>query len=96
MLLPTYNEDPHRVMARLRAIYELVEETGRGANFDWFVLSDTTDPAIWIAEEKASCNCARDCGTGRLYYRHRAENTARKSGNIAEWVRRFGASLRSS
>jgi len=46
MLLPTYNEDPYRVLARLRAIYESVEETGNGANFDWFVLSDTTDPAI--------------------------------------------------
>ena len=53
MLLPTYNEDPYRVLARLRAICESVEETGRGAQFDWFVLSDTTDPAIWIAEEKA-------------------------------------------
>ena len=33
MLLPTYNEDPHRVLARLRAIYESVEETGHGAQF---------------------------------------------------------------
>ena len=28
MLLPTYNEDPYRVLARLRAIHESVEETG--------------------------------------------------------------------
>ena len=61
MLLPTYNEDPHRVLARLRAIYESVEETGHGAQFDWFVLSDTTDPAIWIAEEK----CFLQAATGR-------------------------------
>ena len=26
-----------------------------------------------------------------MYYRHRADNTARKSGNIADWVTRFGA-----
>jgi len=52
MLLPTYNEDPYRVLARLRAVYESVEDTGRGSHFDWFVLSDSTDPAIWIAEEK--------------------------------------------
>ena len=52
MLLPTYNEDPHRIMARLRAIHESVGETGCAAQFDWFVLSDTTDPAVWIAEEK--------------------------------------------
>ena len=88
MLLPTYNEDPYRVLARLRAIYESVEETGHGANFDWFVLSDTTDPAIWIAEEKCflQAPAARSASAARIFYRHRPENTARKSGNIEEWV----------
>ena len=52
MLLPTYNEDPYRIMARLRAMHKSVDHTGYGSSFDWFVLSDTTDPAIWIAEEK--------------------------------------------
>src|SRR4030081_4046306 len=36
MLLPTYNEDPHRIMARLRAICESVEETGYALQFDLF------------------------------------------------------------
>ena len=58
MLLPTYNEDPYRVLARLRAICESVEETGWASQFDWFVLSDTTDPAIWIAEENVFCSTA--------------------------------------
>jgi membrane glycosyltransferase len=92
MLLPTYNEDPYRILARLRAIWESVEETGCAAQFDWFVLSDTTDPAVWIAEEKAFLQLRRDVGAGRIFYRHRPENTARKSGNIEEWVQRFGAS----
>ncbi|WFU17790.1 glucans biosynthesis glucosyltransferase MdoH [Bradyrhizobium sp. CB3481] len=92
MLLPTYNEDPHRVLARLRAIHESVEATGRGAQFDWFVLSDTTDPAIWITEEKCFLRLRQDIGnSAALFYRHRPENIARKSGNIEEWVRRFGA-----
>jgi membrane glycosyltransferase len=90
MLLPTYNEDPYRIMARLRAIWESVEETGRGQNFDWFILSDTTDPAIWIAEEKCFLQLRSDLG-GRIFYRHRPQNTARKSGNIEDWVKRFGA-----
>lgn len=92
MLLPTYNEDAHRIMARLQAIYESVAETGTGAGFDWFVLSDTTDPAIWIAEEASFLRLRKSCSSGGLYYRHRAHNTARKSGNIAEWIGRFGAS----
>src|SRR5215204_2428926 len=93
MLLPTYNEDPHRVLARLRATYESVEEIGQGARFDWFVLSDTTDPATWIAEEKCFLKLRQDVGAAAaIFYRHRPENTARKSGNIEDWVRRFGAS----
>jgi membrane glycosyltransferase len=90
MLLPTYNEDPYRIMARLRAIWESVEETGYGRQFEWFILSDTTDPSIWIAEEKCYLQLRSELGA-RIFYRHRPENTARKSGNIEDWVKRFGA-----
>ncbi len=91
MLLPTYNEDPDAVMVRLRAMIESVAETGQGECFDWFLLSDTTDPDIWIGEEAAFLALRKACATARVFYRHRADNIARKSGNIAEWVRRFGA-----
>jgi membrane glycosyltransferase len=91
MLLPTYNEDPYQIMARLRAMCEAVEQRGYGASFDWFVLSDTTSPSVWIAEEKCFLRLREDLGTGNVYYRHRPENTARKSGNIEDWIKRFGA-----
>ncbi|BBC01392.1 membrane glycosyltransferase [Bradyrhizobium japonicum] len=94
VLLPTYNENPHQLMARLRAIYESVEATGQGDNFDWFVLSDTRDPDIWIAEERAFLELCEACGAQRLFYRHRADNTARKSGNVGEWITRFGGAYR--
>ncbi|MGY4478155.1 glucans biosynthesis glucosyltransferase MdoH [Bradyrhizobium sp. USDA 3364] len=90
VLLPTYNENPHQLMARLRAIHESIEATGQAERFDWFVLSDTRDPDIWIAEERAFLDLSAACGGGRLYYRHRADNTARKSGNVGEWITRFG------
>src|SRR6266436_1531201 len=90
MLLPTYNEDPHRIMARLRAMHESVELSGYGSRFDWFVLSDTTDPSIWISEEKCFLRLRQESGANNIYYRHRRENTARKSGNIEDWVKRFG------
>jgi membrane glycosyltransferase len=90
MLLPTYNEDPYRITARLRAIWESVDETGYGRQFSWFILSDTTDPSIWIAEEKCVLQLRSDLGA-RIFYRHRPQNTARKSGNIEDWVKRFGA-----
>ena len=91
MLLPTYNEDPDAVMVRLRAMVESVDDTGQAEHFDWFLLSDTTDPDIWIGEEAAFVALREACRGARLFYRHRADNTARKSGNIADWVRRFGA-----
>jgi membrane glycosyltransferase len=91
MLLPTYNEDPYRVVARLRAMCESVDESGQGSKFDWFVLSDTTNPSVWIAEEKCFLGLRRDLGARNIYYRHRPENTARKSGNIQDWITRFGA-----
>src|SRR6266436_1018035 len=91
MLLPTYNEDPHRIMARLRAMHESVDLSGYGSRFDWFVLSDTTSPSIWIAEEKCFLRLREDVGAQNIFYRHRLENTARKSGNIEDWVKRFGA-----
>ncbi len=90
MLLPTYNEDPHHVTARWRAMWESLEATGQGGQFDWFLLSDTTDPDIWIEEEAAFRDLQRAC-PGALHYRHRVDNYARKSGNIAEWIVRFGA-----
>jgi membrane glycosyltransferase len=91
MLLPTYNEDPHRIVARLRAMHESVELSGHGSRFDWFVLSDTTSPSIWIAEEKCFLRLRRESRADNIYYRHRRENTARKAGNIEDWVKRFGA-----
>jgi membrane glycosyltransferase len=90
LLLPTYNEDPHRIAARLQAIYEQVADTGCLAHFDFFILSDTTDPGIWVGEEAAFAALRQRTGFERIYYRHRSRNIARKAGNIGEWVSRFG------
>jgi membrane glycosyltransferase len=91
VVMPIYNEAPSRVFGALRAIYEDVEATGLGAHFDWFFLSDTTDPDIFIAEERALVDLRRALGgEARIFYRHRPKNTARKAGNIADFVTRWG------
>ncbi len=91
LLMPTYNEDPERLLAGLQAIYESVAATGQAERFDFFVLSDTTRPELQIAEEKAFAALRKRLGdTQRLFYRRRDDNAERKAGNIAEWVRRFG------
>lgn len=92
IVMPIYNEDTRRVFAGIAATYRSVAATGALDRFDFFVLSDTTDPDIWVAEEALWHDTCRALGAGgRLFYRHRAANTGRKAGNIAEWVQRFGA-----
>jgi membrane glycosyltransferase len=91
LLMPTYNESPARIMAGLEAIDEALRGLHASECFDIFILSDTTLPEAWIEEEKAFLELReRTGGAGRIFYRHRAKNTARKAGNIAEWVGRFG------
>ena len=91
LLMPTYNEPPQRVMAGLQAIHESLQATGTGERFDIFILSDTTSPDVWIEEEAAFLALRERTGDhARIFYRHRPKNTARKAGNIAEWVTRFG------
>ncbi|MCW5691891.1 MAG: glucans biosynthesis glucosyltransferase MdoH [Pseudolabrys sp.] len=90
LLVPTYNEEPGRLFARLQATYESVADTGRLDHFDVFVLSDTTDPETWLNEEKQYLALVARTGSKRLFYRHRRNNVARKAGNISDWVTRFG------
>ncbi|MET4681071.1 glucans biosynthesis glucosyltransferase MdoH [Stenotrophomonas rhizophila] len=91
LLMPTYNEDPRRLLAGLQAIYESVAETGQLANFDFYVLSDTRRDDVGQAEEEAfHALCDAVGGHDRIFYRRRGDNSGRKAGNIADWVRRFG------
>ena len=91
LLMPTYNEPPSRVMAGLEAIQLSLAETGQGGQFDTFILSDTTDADVWIAEEAAFLTLRERLRPGvRLFYRRRPQNTERKAGNIADWLRRWG------
>ena len=91
IVMPIYNERTDRCFAAVQAIFELVAATGEGAHFDFFILSDTTDPDIWVAEEVAFFALRERLGPkARVYYRHRAQNLGRKAGNIADFVTRWG------
>ena len=91
ILAPVYNEETHTVFARLQAVHESLQASGQGSHFDLFVLSDSTDPAIRVAERRAFDQLRREARRGGgVFYRHRTDNEGRKAGNVAEWVRRFG------
>lgn len=91
VVMPVYNESTARCFAAFAAIRESIEATGLGAHFDYFILSDTTNPDVWIAEERAFVALRERIGPdARVYYRHRPKNTHRKAGNIADFVTRWG------
>jgi membrane glycosyltransferase len=90
LLMPVRNEDVDDVAALLGAMRADLHARGADAEFDIFVLSDTRDAALAAAEREAVSRLRAAPGC-RVFYRQRDENSGRKAGNIAEWVRRFGA-----
>jgi membrane glycosyltransferase len=95
IVMPIYNEDPRRVFAGLRAIHQSLQETGQAESFDFFILSDTRDPEIWVEEELRWFQLCRELdGRGRIFYRNRPQNTGRKSGNLADFCMRWGGAYR--
>jgi len=86
ILMPVYNEDVTRVFAGIRAIHEEA-----GPDFDFYILSDSTNPANWVAEELAWERLKSALGPdARLFYRHRPVNTGRKTGNIKDFCENWG------
>ena len=87
LLMPTYNEAPERIIAGLQAIYESLDGIDALEHFDFFILSDTTEPEVWLAEELGFWELRRRTGgEARIFYRHRPKNVGRKAGNIADFV----------
>jgi membrane glycosyltransferase len=91
VVVPAHNEDTIRLFAGLKATYESAAETGCLPHFDFFVLSDTTDPDLWIREEMAFHELRQGVSDPeRLFYRNRRENEERKAGNIADFCAHWG------
>nr|WP_119083002.1 glucans biosynthesis glucosyltransferase MdoH [Altererythrobacter sp. B11] len=89
VLMPVYNEGVSAIFARVEAMTASIAAEGAAENFDFFILSDSSELHGKREEEAWAELAARS--PMRLYYRRRTENIGRKPGNIAEWVRRFGA-----
>lgn len=95
ILMPVFNEDAKRVFAGLRTTYLSLEKTGQSEHFQFFVLSDTNDATKGIEEEVEWAALCRSLGAfGRVHYRRRRTHIKRKSGNIADFCRRWGGQFR--
>ena len=93
ILMTLRNEDPARVFRRLRTVKDSVDATGYGAQYSYFILSDTNDEEVGKAEAEAAEAWQREVGaadSGRIVYRRRTDNTGFKAGNVRDFCDRWG------
>ena len=95
IIFPVYNEDSSRVIEGLRATYESLGRTGQLDRFDFFILSDSTNPDRWVEEERRWSELVCDLDAlGKIYYRRRLFNEERKSGNVRDFLSTWGKRYR--
>jgi membrane glycosyltransferase len=92
LVMPIYNEDPIRTACALQAMAEALRDIGANQLFEIVVLSDSTNADSWI-RETAAIHVLRISLTSVMpvWYRRRWKNVARKSGNLEDFVTRWGA-----
>ncbi len=92
VVMPIYHEPIQRTFGGIRAMYRSLEQTGQIDHFDFFILSDSRNPDVWLAEQAAWHRLCTELGAGgHLFYRRRSLNQHYKSGNIADFLRRWGS-----
>src|SRR5208337_1646639 len=91
LVMPVYNEDPIRTAAALQAMGEALAGIGAHRGFEILVLSDSTNADAWIRETAAMGALRKSLqGVMPVWYRRRWRNVARKSGNLQDFVTRWG------
>jgi membrane glycosyltransferase len=91
LVMPIYNEDPLRTTAGLQAMAEALARIDAHRSFEIVILSDSTDADAWIRETLSVDVLRTALGPIMpVWYRRRWQNIARKSGNLEDFVTRWG------
>jgi membrane glycosyltransferase len=91
LVMPIYNEDPVRTTAALQAMAEALNDIAANRRFEIVVLSDSTQADSWIRETAAIDLLRKSLQSVMpVWYRRRWQNIARKSGNLEDFVSRWG------
>ncbi len=94
LLIPIHNEAPSDVFGNAAALLADLRGKPDARRFSLFILSDTRDADIAALEWRAFEILRLEQGDAfDIYYRRRAQNTDRKTGNLADWVTGWGASF---
>jgi membrane glycosyltransferase len=93
VLIPIRHEDTASIAGRVSALRKDLRAAGLAATTDIFILSDSSDPTAVSLEADMADRIAGPAGAmpPRVFYRRRSRNLRRKPGNIAHWLRRYGA-----
>jgi membrane glycosyltransferase len=91
LVMPIYNEDALRTTLAMRAMAEQLASLGAAEGFEIVLLSDSTRADPWIRESIAVARLrAALAGVMPVWYRRRWANIGRKSGNVQDFVERWG------
>ena len=91
VVMPTRNEDPTEVVRRLGAMAAWLDAEAPDEHYEYFILSDTHDPAIAEQEEEVFAAWrASAARPDRLHYRRRTSNEGFKAGNVREFMENHG------
>ncbi len=91
LLVPVYNEAPDAVFRRLKAMRDQLAAQKTNHQYAIFILSDTRDDRVALLENREFDLLKRPhMGHPPVFYRRRANNTERKTGNIRDWVQNHG------
>jgi len=95
IVVPVYNEDVDRVSKGVANMWRSLETTGQLEHFDFYICSDSNDADHWVEEECAwMALCQKLNAFGKIFYRKRRHRINGKSGNVADFCRRWGKRYR--
>ena len=88
LLVPIHEEAPWEVFGNVAA---MAADLSPAHDWTIYVLSDTRTEAVAAQELRAAAALNARLPEGRqVHYRRRARNDAAKTGNIADWITRWG------
>ena len=89
LVMPVYGEDPAMTGASLLAMAQQLGVGRIAHRFEIFILSDTQHADAWLGETAAFAELQK-ASPIPVWYRRRALNIGRKSGNVESFIKRFG------
>ncbi|MTD99274.1 glucans biosynthesis glucosyltransferase MdoH [Paracoccus sp. YIM 132242] len=89
VVMPIYHEDAQKSIGLLTALARELDREGMADRAEIFVLSDSRDPVIAV-NETLVIDAARRMSPLPIWYRRRVTNEDRKTGNISDFIRRWG------